>query len=64
MNELERMWKEAPWPNLMYYTGIWLEGPRKITESHRIVTIPLGPTCSVTEIRELQFNNVIFLKDW
>jgi hypothetical protein len=27
--ELERMWKKWPWPNLKYYPGIYLEGIRK-----------------------------------
>jgi hypothetical protein len=29
--ELERMWKKWPWPNLKYYPGIYLEEIRKNT---------------------------------
>jgi hypothetical protein len=29
IDELERMWKEAISPNLIYYPGIFLEGLRK-----------------------------------
>jgi hypothetical protein len=29
INDLERMWKKAVWPNLSYYPGIALEGLRR-----------------------------------
>jgi hypothetical protein len=32
-NELRKLWKEESWPKLKYYTGIFLNGPRKRTRN-------------------------------
>jgi hypothetical protein len=39
--ELEKMWKLA-WPNLRCFSGIFLEGLRKITESSAMIG-SIGP---------------------
>ena len=36
-NELKGIWNEVSWPNLTDYTGICLEGVRKIKQTSHLI---------------------------
>jgi hypothetical protein len=36
----DEIWKEAGFPNLMYYRGIYLDGLRKFTKRTQTVAVP------------------------